>query len=88
MPARRIDLPALGKEGMYHAAINRNGFAHHVVTRARSKVDGYTRHILVITDAACRHVLTHNVTQIPCGLVHFRSKRPRGDTGDENTVFH
>ena len=34
MRAGRVDLPALGEEGVHHAAINRDGLAHHVVTGA------------------------------------------------------
>ena len=68
MRAGRVDLPALGKEGVYHAAIYRDGLAHNVVTCARRKVDGHARHVLVITDAARWNVLAHDIAQIPRGF--------------------
>ena len=78
MRARRINLPALGEERVYYAAIHRNGLAHNIVTRPRRKVDGHTRHVLVITDAPRRHVLAHNVAQVPRGFIHLRGKRAGG----------
>ena len=87
MPARRVYLPAVREEGVHDAAIYRNGLAHHVVACARCEINSHARHILVIANAACWYVLTHDIPQISCGLVHFRGKRPGRDTGDKNAVF-
>ena len=82
MRAGRVDLPALGEEGVYYAAIYRDGLAHNVVTCARRKVDGHARHVLVITDAARWYVLAHDIAQIPRGFIHLRGKRAGCDTRD------
>ena len=73
---------------MHDASIHRDGLAYHVVSCARRKVDRYTRHVLVIADAACRHMLAHDIAQIPRGFIHFRGKCAGGDTRDKNAVFH
>ena len=71
MRAGRINLPALGEERVYYAAIHRNGLAHNIVTRPRRKVDGHTRHVLVITDAsrAGNYVVGETIA-VDGGVVH------------------
>ena len=72
---------------MHHPAIYRDSLAHHVVACARCKVNSHARHIFVIANAACWHVLAYNISQIPRRLVHFRGKRAGCNAGDKNTVL-
>ena len=73
IPAVALD----ARIGVDDTAIDRDGDADHVVSRARGEIDRGPRHVLIGTDPTRRHALRHLIGVITRRLVHVGLERSR-----------